>query len=170
MCTEICRNPPPQSLNRDLIIQSLSQANISPLLRKNTEGTASVSFIHDNTVTSPNNTSLSCLGKISLPFTRMKDGDLSPRLWIDTAAILYAALLELNPLSMKPSCLNGDGRHLSRQKHLHRSGRGFIWAHYPERSLPGPEQKTNAAWQNFVICHWELMSNCQLWEVTLREN
>lgn len=75
---------------------------------------ASVSSIHDNTVTSPNNTSLSCLGKISLPFMRMKDGDLSPRLWIDTAAIPYAALLELNLPSMNPSCLNGGGRHLSR--------------------------------------------------------
>lgn len=86
-----------QSLNRDLITQFPSRANVSPPLRKNTEGKAAASSIHDNTVTSLNNTSLSCLGKISPPFTGMKGGDLSPRLWIDTAAIPYDGLLELTP-------------------------------------------------------------------------
>ncbi len=65
-------------------------------------------------------------------------GDLSPRLRIDTAAIPYDGLLELTTPSMNTSCLNGGGRHLLRQKHPHSSQRGCIWAHYPERSLPGP--------------------------------
>lgn len=127
----------PQSLNRDLITQFPSRVNVSSLLSKNTEGTAAASSIHDNTVTSLNNTSLSCLGKISPPFTRMKGGDLSPRLWIDTAAIPY----DTTPPSTNPSCLNGGGRHLLRQKHTHISRRGFIWAHYIERSLPGPSRR-----------------------------
>lgn len=116
----------PQSLNRDLITQFPLRPNAASLLRKNTEGKAAASSIHDNTVTSLNNTSLSCLGKISPPFTGMKGGDLSPRLWIDTAAIPYDGLLELNPPSMNPSCLNGGGRHLLRQKDPHSTRRGFI--------------------------------------------
>ncbi len=87
----------PQSLNQDLITQFPPRPNVSDLPHKNTEGNAAASSIHDNTVTPLNNTSLSCLGKISTPFTGMKGGDLSPRLWIDTASIPYDGLLELPP-------------------------------------------------------------------------
>ncbi len=155
----------PQSLNQDLITQFPPRPNVSDLPHKNTEGNAAASSIHDNTVTPQNNTSLSCLGKISTPFTGMKGGDLSPRLWLILQ--LFPMMVYLcccpPPPSMNTSCLNGGGRHLLRQKHPRSSKRGFIWAHYPERSLLGPSGRRmqHGRILSSVMGNWCQLVSCE---------